>query len=126
MGNDAAMDLGARVSAPLSGHSLCWPRHSPCEPAPAVPGGPPAPGHAAPASGTSPFARLLRGVGDEIDRGESLVQGALGLANGKTGSVGAELIALQVGVYRYGEALDLAARLVDRATGSVKSVLQGQ
>jgi hypothetical protein len=37
-----------------------------------------------------------------------------------------ELIALQAGVYRYGEAVDLASRLVDRATTSVKTVLQGQ
>jgi hypothetical protein len=38
----------------------------------------------------------------------------------------AELIALQAGVYRYGEAVDLASRLIDRATSSVKTVLQGQ
>jgi hypothetical protein len=37
-----------------------------------------------------------------------------------------DLIALQAGVYRYGEAVDLASRLVDRATSSVKTVLQGQ
>jgi hypothetical protein len=38
----------------------------------------------------------------------------------------AGLIALQAGVYRYSEAVDLASRLVDRATSSVKTVLQGQ
>jgi hypothetical protein len=111
MGTDVAIDLGA-----------CS-RHSPCGHAALVSA---LTVHAAPASGTSVFARLLRGIGKEIDQGESLVGGALGVATGKAGSLGAELIALQVGVYRYGEALDLAARLVDRATGSIKSVLQGQ
>jgi len=37
-----------------------------------------------------------------------------------------DLIALQAGVYRYGEVVDLASRLVDRATSSVKTVLEGQ
>jgi hypothetical protein len=111
MGTDVAIDLGA-----------CS-RHSPCGRAAPLPA---LAAHAVPTSGTSVFARLLRGVGSEIDQGESLVRDALGAAKGKAGSVGAELIALQVGVYRYGEALDLAARLVDRTTGSVKSVLQGQ
>jgi hypothetical protein len=39
---------------------------------------------------------------------------------------GAELLALQAGVYRYSEAVDLAAKLVDRASSGVKTVLQGQ
>lgn len=38
----------------------------------------------------------------------------------------AELLALQAGVYRYSEAVDLSAKLVDRATSGVKTVLQGQ
>jgi hypothetical protein len=38
----------------------------------------------------------------------------------------ADLIALQAGVYRYSETVDLASRLIDRATSSVKTVLQGQ
>ena len=37
----------------------------------------------------------------------------------------AQLIALQAGVYRYSEAIDLASRAVDRATSGVKTVLQG-
>jgi hypothetical protein len=85
--------------------------------------------HPEPRAGASVFARLLR----EIDQGASLVRDAMDVAHafgtrraGATDVVGAELIALQVGVYRYGEALDLAARLVDRATGSIKTVLQGQ
>ncbi len=37
----------------------------------------------------------------------------------------AELIALQAGVYRYSEAIDLASHLVNRATNGVKTVIQG-
>ena len=35
------------------------------------------------------------------------------------------LIALQAGIYRYTEAVDLAAKLVDRTTAAVKRTLQG-
>jgi hypothetical protein len=38
----------------------------------------------------------------------------------------AELLALQAGVYRYSEAVDLSAKLVDRAANGVKTVIQGQ
>jgi hypothetical protein len=64
----------------------------------------------------SAFAQLLQSLGREIHRGESLTRSALGAAG--------ELIALQAGIYRYGEAVDLASRLIDRATSSVKTVLQ--
>jgi hypothetical protein len=76
----------------------------------------------------SVFATVLSGIGREVQHGESLVRSALGAARrGIEGTMGpAELIALQAGVYRYGEAVDLASRLVDRATTSVKTVLQGQ
>jgi len=77
------------------------------------------------ADGPSPFARLLAGLGREVQEGESLVRSAIGAAH--AGSLGpADLIALQAGVYRYSEAVDLASRLVDRATASVKAVLQAQ
>ena len=36
------------------------------------------------------------------------------------------LIALQAGVYRYSEAVDLASRLVENATSALKTVIQGQ
>jgi hypothetical protein len=88
----------------------------------------------------SAFALVLQGIGREVQQGESLVRSALGAARsggahhgagGGSGTSGGsmepgELIALQAGVYRYGEAVDLASRLVDRATSSVKTVLQGQ
>lgn len=70
----------------------------------------------------SPFARILRGLGREVDKGEHMVRHAL-----HGGDLGpGELLALQAGVYRYSEAVDLSAKLVDRATNGVKTVIQGQ
>lgn len=71
----------------------------------------------------SPFARILRGLGAEVDRGEHLVRRAIH-GGGELGP--GELLALQAGVYRYSEAVDLSAKLVDRATTGVKTVIQGQ
>jgi hypothetical protein len=72
----------------------------------------------------SPFAALVRGLGHEVQSGEALMRGALGARGGDLGP--AELIALQAGVYRYSEAVDLAAKLVDHATSGLKTVVQGQ
>ena len=79
---------------------------------------------AAEADGPSPFARILRGLGREVDHGEKVVRRAVE-GGGKDLGPG-ELLALQAGVYRYSEAVDLSAKLVDRATSGVKTVLQGQ
>ena len=76
--------------------------------------------------GPSPFARMLHGLGQESVRGEAMMKSALA-ANGTSSSLGsADLLALQAGVYRYGEVVDLASRLVDRASSGVKTVIQGQ
>lgn len=78
-----------------------------------------------PATGASPFARLVRGLGHEVQTGESLVRAAV--TSPTAGALDpAELIALQAGIYRYAEVVDLAARLVDHATTGLKTVLQGQ
>lgn len=74
----------------------------------------------------SPFERMLRGLGREVDRGEGLVQRALGGAGRAEEVSHLELLSLQAGVYRYVEAVDLSAKLVDRASNGVKTVLQGQ
>lgn len=74
--------------------------------------------------GPSPFAKILSGLGREVDRGEALVRKATAGGGSELGNV--ELLALQAGVYRYSEAVDLSAKLVDRATSGVKTVLQGQ
>jgi hypothetical protein len=84
-----------------------------------------------PAAQTSPkhasvFARILAGVGLEVQQGESVVRDAIAAARSGRGFEPAELIALQAGVYRYSEAVDLAAKLVDRATSGLKTVVQGQ
>jgi hypothetical protein len=100
----------------------------PHPPAPArsptpVPGLRPTPEPSAP---VSPFARLLRGLGREVQQGESVMRGALQASHG-AGELGpGELIALQAGVYRYSEAVDLAARLIDHATTGLKTIVQGQ
>jgi len=71
--------------------------------------------------GESVFARALRGLAHEIDVGEARTAGASKLQSYDTG----QLIALQVGIYRYTEAVDLASKIVDRATNAVRTVLQG-
>ncbi|HYP89268.1 MAG TPA: hypothetical protein VEQ59_13970 [Polyangiaceae bacterium] len=53
--------------------------------------------------------------------GEARTAAASRLRSYDTGA----LIALQVGIYRYTEAVDLASKLVDRATNAVRTVLQG-
>lgn len=88
-----------------------------------VPSPPPVPSRATPPSEASPFSKLVASIGREVSAGEYLVDRAL--AGGKDLGPG-ELIALQAGVYRYSEAVDLAAKLVDRAQSGAKTVLQGQ
>lgn len=74
-----------------------------------------------PAPLESPFSRALRGLGREVDQGERQVARAAELRNYDTAS----LIALQVGIYRYTEAVDLASKIVDRGTNAIRTVLQG-
>jgi hypothetical protein len=38
----------------------------------------------------------------------------------------AQLISLQAATYRYAEAVDLAAKLVEKTSSAVKTVVQGQ
>ena len=75
------------------------------------------------ADGPSPFSRLVRGLGTELDHGEATMRHAL---RGSSSSDPSALLALQAGVYRYVEAVDLASKLVDRATSAVKTTLQSQ
>ncbi len=98
-------------SAPLAGTG---PLHGADRPAPASP--PPTP---------SPFAELVRALGHEAERGEATVRRVLSTGAGR--DLGpSELLALQAGIYRYGETVDLAAKLVDKAGTDVRTVLQGQ
>ncbi len=67
------------------------------------------------------FSKAMRGLAREIDVGEKQVASASQLHSYDTAS----LIALQTGIYRYTEAVDLASKIVDRATNAVRTVLQG-
>jgi hypothetical protein len=71
----------------------------------------------------SEFAELLEGVGHAIDGGETLVGRAERAAYAPMDA--STLIALQAGIYRYSEAIDLTAKVVDRTTSAVRTVLQG-
>lgn len=70
----------------------------------------------------SPFERVARGLAGAIDRGEHLVGRAA--AGGYERMDAATLIAVQAGIYRYGEAIDLASKLVDRMASATKTVLE--
>jgi hypothetical protein len=71
----------------------------------------------------SPFERMVHAMGRQIDQGEDTVRSALsGVATHSYSSV--DLIVLQAEIYRYTEAVELAARLVDRAGQAIKITLQ--
>lgn len=73
------------------------------------------------ASAKASFSQVLRGLGGAVDRGEGLIRRASG---GNLGGLDSgQLIALQAGIYRYSEAVDLLAKLVDRASNAVRSVI---
>jgi hypothetical protein len=67
---------------------------------------------------------VLRRFVRDADHGQAVVGALIRSAAGGDLSAG-QLIALQAGAYRYSEVIDVASRLVDRATGAVKTVLQG-
>lgn len=69
------------------------------------------------------FTDLLGKLGGAIERGEHELERAR-RPSGKLDA--SDLISLQAGVYRYVEAVDLATKLVDRATSAVKTTLQSQ
>jgi hypothetical protein len=70
----------------------------------------------------SQFSQTLANLGKRVDAGESWMRRAMSPASGAFGA--AELIALQAGIYRYTEAVELLGKLVDRATSGLKTVLQ--
>src|SRR3569623_2141457 len=68
------------------------------------------------------FQRLFARLAHEVDRGEALV--ASGVHGGYEQRDAAQLIALQAGIYRYSEAVDLTVKLVDRAATTAKTILE--
>lgn len=89
--------------------------------APEPAGSPGAGQKAAPQRPGPSFADALKGVGGAVDRGEALIASA---CRGNLGGLdSSQLIALQAGIYRYSEAVDLVAKLVDRTSNAVKTVV---
>jgi hypothetical protein len=74
----------------------------------------------------SAFSKLVSSLGNEVQRGENVVKDAVAATKAGRDLGATELLALQAGVYRYSEVVDLAAKLVDRASSGVKTVIQGQ
>lgn len=72
--------------------------------------------------GRAGFAEVFTALGRRIDQGERVVDRATQRDMGSLGP--ADLIAVQAGIYRYVEAVDLASKLVDRASNALRSVLQ--
>jgi hypothetical protein len=108
---DPSTRLDGAATAPLAGESTPTAESA-------------APRTTSDAGAAGSFAQVLHGLGREIDQGEATLRTALAAMHGR--DLGPDrLLALQAGVYRYSEAIDLTSRLVDRATGSVKTILQG-
>jgi type III secretion system YscI/HrpB-like protein len=72
------------------------------------------------------FTRLLEGLGRELHSGEVLAERAIRGGSGSASMSPETLLALQAGIYRYSEAVDLVTKLVDRAAQAVKTTLQNQ
>lgn len=70
----------------------------------------------------TPFGEVLRALGNETKRGERLVERATHAGGDLSPG---DLLALQAGVYRWVEVVDLSSKLVDRATQAAKTVTQG-
>ncbi len=71
------------------------------------------------------FADLLADAARHLDAGRRQVDGAL--ASARRGDLSPEqLLAIQAGVYRYTQEVELASKVVDRVTNGIKTVLQSQ
>jgi hypothetical protein len=77
-------------------------------------------------SGGRSFRQALEDAAQSIDRGRRQLDRAI--ARGQSGQTLSQeqLIALQGTVYRYTQELEIASKLVDKATSSVKTVLSSQ
>jgi hypothetical protein len=94
--------------------------------------GRPAPSERAPRTEAPPdapvsrsFAELLEGAARHLDAGRRRVDAVV--AGAQRGDVAPEqLLAIQAGVYRYTQEVELASKVVDKATNALKTVLQSQ
>ena len=71
------------------------------------------------------FQSVLKHAAEDLAEGERFMRQALRVSRRQDVSP-AQLVAIQAGVYRYGQELELAGRLVDKATSAVRTTLQSQ
>lgn len=76
--------------------------------------------------GESLAAEMVRDAVESIGRGERMVERTMRQARRGHVFTQEELLAVQAGVYRYTQELELASKLVDKATGAVRQTLQSQ
>ncbi|MEM9072321.1 MAG: hypothetical protein AAGE52_27690 [Myxococcota bacterium] len=74
----------------------------------------------------SPFLDALAGAARSMAASDRALQRGLRSARRGQGMDPARLLALQSGVYRYAQEVELASKLVDKATSAVKTTLQSQ
>jgi len=78
-------------------------------------------------AGSGPAAReVLIGAARRLERGQRMVDSVIRAARRGRVFSQEELIAIQAGVYRHSQELELAGKLVDKATGAVRQTLQSQ
>ena len=77
-------------------------------------------------AGAGPGAAIVRDAVESIGRGERMVERVMRQARRGHVFTQEELLAVQAGVYRYTQELELASKLVDKATGAVRQTLQSQ
>jgi hypothetical protein len=75
--------------------------------------------------GPSAFQRVVDGLGKELHSGERMMHTALHAGSGGESFAPSDLLALQAGVYRYSEVVDLTSKLIDRTATGLKTVLSG-
>lgn len=70
--------------------------------------------------------RILHDASASIERGERLLNGVIRAAERGRSFTNEELIAVQAGVYRYTQELELAGKLVDKLTSAIRQTVQSQ
>lgn len=68
----------------------------------------------------------IRRAASSLVHGERFMDRTIAAANRGRVFSNEELLAVQVGVYRYTQELELASKLIDKATGAVRQTLQSQ
>ncbi len=69
------------------------------------------------------FRQVFQNLSAQVDQGEAVIERSL-QAHGHLNST--QLLALQAGMYRYTETVELVTKLVDRTSNAVRTTMQGQ